>query len=60
MKSMVSAHTESSIIMLHDRLVQAICNRDSATASHAMEQHFLAPVSAMLNRGLAKQEAAQA
>ncbi len=54
MESMVSSHTESSIVMLHDRLVQAICNRDPVAASHAMEQHFLAPVSAMLNLGVAK------
>jgi GntR family transcriptional regulator, transcriptional repressor for pyruvate dehydrogenase complex len=54
MQSMVSSHTESSIVMLHDRLVQAICSRDSVAAGYAMEQHFLAPVSAMLNLGVAK------
>lgn len=54
MQSMVSSHTESSIVVLHDRLVQAICIRDSVAASYAMEQHFLAPVSAMLNLGVAK------
>lgn len=54
MECMVNSHTESSIVVLHDRLVQAICSRDSVAASHAMEQHFLAPVSAMLNLGVAK------
>ena len=54
MESMISSHTESSIVVLHDRLVQAICNRDSVAASHAMEQHFLAPVAAMLNLGVVK------
>lgn len=54
MQSMVSSHTESSIVVLHDRLVQAICSRDSVAAAYAMEQHFLAPVSAMLNMGVAK------
>ena len=54
MQSMVSSHTDSSIVVLHDRLVQAICSRDSVAAAYAMEQHFLAPVSAMLNMGVAK------
>lgn len=54
MQSMVSSHTESSIVVLHDRLVQAICSRDSVAAAYAMEQHFVAPVSAMLNMGVAK------
>jgi DNA-binding FadR family transcriptional regulator len=54
MESMIGSHTDSRIVMLHDCLVQAICSRDSAAASHAMEQHFLAPVSAMLNLGVAK------
>ena len=57
MQSMVSSHTESSIVVLHDRLVQAICSRDSVAAAYAMEQHFLAPVSAMLNMGVAKLKA---
>lgn len=54
MQSMISSHTESSIVVLHDRLVQAICSRDSVAAAYAMEQHFVAPVSAMLNMGVAK------
>ncbi len=54
MESMISSHTESSIVVLHDRLVQAICSRDSVAAAYAMEQHFVAPVSAMLNMGVAK------
>ena len=54
MQSMVNSHTDSSIVVLHDRLVQAICSRDSVAAAYAMEQHFLAPVSAMLNMGVAK------
>jgi GntR family transcriptional repressor for pyruvate dehydrogenase complex len=59
MRSMINSHTDSSIVLLHDRLVQAICGRDAAAASDAMEQHFLAPVSAMLNHGVAQRDAVQ-
>jgi GntR family transcriptional repressor for pyruvate dehydrogenase complex len=46
-ESMTKNHTESSILVLHDRVVQAICDRDPTAASYAMEQHFIAPVSAI-------------
>jgi len=47
-ESQVSLHTESQIVTLHDRIVEAVCNRDAAAASKAVEEHFNAPVSALL------------
>jgi GntR family transcriptional repressor for pyruvate dehydrogenase complex len=46
-ESMARNHTDNNIVVLHDRVVQAINDRDPAAASHAMEQHFIAPVSAI-------------
>lgn len=52
-ESQVSNHTEAHIVDLHDRIVEAICRRDALAASNAVEEHFNAPVSALLKRGIA-------
>ncbi|MBS1155537.1 MAG: hypothetical protein H6R07_1461 [Proteobacteria bacterium] len=51
-ESQVSIHTEIHIVALHDQIVEAICNRDAVAASKAIEEHFNAPVSALLKKGI--------
>ena len=53
-ESQVSNHTENHIVDLHDRIVEAVCERDAAAASKAVEEHFNAPVSALLKKGIAR------
>lgn len=52
-ESQVCNHTEAHIVELHDQIVAAICRRDATAASKAIEEHFNAPVSALLKRGIA-------
>lgn len=52
-ESQVSSHTETHIVELHDRIVEAICRRNAEAASNAIEEHFNAPVSALLRKGIA-------
>lgn len=47
-ESQISNHTENQIIELHNQIVEAICNRDPVAASKSIEEHFNAPVSALL------------
>ena len=51
-ESQVSNHTEAHIVELHDRIVSAICQRDASAASQAIEEHFNAPVSALLKKAI--------
>ena len=53
-ESQVSVHTENHIVDLHDRIVDAVCSRDPVAASKAVEEHFNAPVSALLKSGISK------
>ncbi len=55
-ESQVCNHTETHIVELHDRIVDAIIRRDAEGASKAIEEHFNAPVSALLKRGIADQK----
>ena len=52
LESQIDNHTEDQIVVLHDRIVDCISQRDSIGASKAMEEHFNAPVSSLLSQGV--------